>query len=141
MIRVAYSSNYTDILDEVTYRWIERHRTNTSYTSQPEKFAVQGLDLRLWPVPDAAYTLTMTYHRDIGGFSATLTSTLSNEWTDDAEELIRSRTMADLLQNTIGGPEGEQASLKWVARERETYRSLRRQAGRRESAGKLMPHL
>lgn len=142
MIRVLYSSGaYSDPLDEVTYRWIERHRTNVSYTSQPEKFALQGLDLRLWPVPDAAYTLTMTYHRDIGGFSATLTSTLSNEWTTDAEPMIRFTALADVLENTIGGPEASQAAQTNQRRANAWYKSLRRKANRRESSGKLMPKL
>ena len=142
MLRVLYSSgDYTDPLHEVTYRWIERHRHNVSYVSQPEKFAVQGLDLRLWPVPDAAYTLTMTYLRDIGGFSATATDATTNEWTTDAEELIRSRAMVDVLLNTVGGKDSKTTAAGWFGREKDAYKTLRRQANRRESAGRIMPYL
>jgi len=141
MMTVTYSSNNVEYLDETTYRWIQRNTSDTTRTSQPDKFAIEGLDLRMWPVPDGVYTLTMTYLRDIGGFSATLTSTLSNAWTDEAEELIRSRAMAALLQDTIGGPDAEAASVKWVVRERQKFNELRREANRRESSGRLIPYL
>ncbi len=140
MIRLLYSSgNFTDPLIETTYAWIERNRTNQNYRSEPEKFAMQGNDLRLWPVPDAAYTLTMTYLVRFPEVSASASDAASNSWMTDAEELIRTRARIKVLKNVVRGPEAVAEANDLLPDLRTTYRELKRRANRQQSSGRIVP--
>lgn len=54
----------------------------------PEQFAYFNEQIRLYPIPDGAYTVTMAYHYRLAALSA---DGDTNAWTTDAEELIRTR--------------------------------------------------
>jgi len=141
-IRVTYTSgNFTDPLEEVTFRWIEQHRTNVNYQSQPEKFAVDANELRIWPVPDGGYELLMTYLYFDSTVSASASDNATSSWMTDGYELIKSRAKADVLENTVRGQEAMLEAQVQRNREMSVYAQLRRQANRRASSGRLSPHL
>lgn len=142
MIRVKYTSgDYTDPLMEVTYRWIEEHRHNVNYRSEPEKFAVHAESLRLWPVPDAAYELMMTYLYEDTSVSASASDGATNEWMTDGYELIKSRAKADVLENYVRGQEAALEAQINRNRENQVFKALRKRANRFRSGGRLTPHL
>jgi hypothetical protein len=142
LIRLLYSSgNFTDPLIETTYAWIERNRTNQNYRSEPEKYAMQGNDLRLWPVPDDAYRLTMTYLYEDSGVSASASDGASNDWMTHGEEMIRLRTKAGVLRNQVGGPEAFATADTFDREALRVYRELKRRANRQQSSGRLVPWL
>lgn len=91
----------------------------------PDEYAIHGNVLRLYPVPQAAYTLVGSYiartlptsltgsqtaQIPFGSYSLTVTSTAShnnqiNGWTTDGEELIRSRAKAAVRINYMKNPQ------------------------------------
>ena len=106
-----------------------------------EKFAIQDQQLRLWPIPDDSYRLTMAYLRDLTEISASATAGATNAWMTDGEELIRMRANADVLENTIGSPEAFAEADRKTQREVVVYNSLKRAANRQRSSGRVMPWL
>ena len=64
----------------------------------PSNFAYYKQNIRLYPIPDAVYTVTMAYHYKLAELSA---DGDSNAWTTDAEELIRSRASWKLFSNVV----------------------------------------
>lgn len=61
---------------------------NGTVTGRPTNWAVFAQKFRLYPIPDAAYTVTVAGHYRL----STITDTgLGNAWFTDAEELIRQR--------------------------------------------------
>lgn len=61
---------------------------NGTVTGRPTNWAFFGQKFRLYPIPDAVYTVTVAGHYRL----ATITDpALGNAWFDDAEELIRQR--------------------------------------------------
>lgn len=79
-----------------TYRMIERSYNtledwfvkSDTFTGYPTDFAVYQQQIRMYPVPNGAYTATWSYSQQLGPPSADA----SNAWTTDAELLIRART-------------------------------------------------
>lgn len=57
-----------------------------SIKGAPTVLAYFAQQVRLYPIPDAAYTVTMAYHYRLTTLSADADT---NAWTNDAEELIR----------------------------------------------------
>ena len=105
-IRILYNSgDFTSPMDEVTYRWIEAHRTNVNYRSEPQYFALQNQELRLYPVPDDAYQILMTYLYEDTSVSHSAADSTTSDWLSEGEELVRLRAKTDLLENYIRGQE------------------------------------
>lgn len=57
-----------------------------SVVTRPEYFAYYAESIRLYPIPDQVYTVTLSY---IQRFTALSDDTDENAWTNEAEELIR----------------------------------------------------
>jgi len=140
-LRLTDTNSY-DPLREVTYYWIEQNRRSTSHRSRPENYAVQNKELRLFPVSDGAYTLTISYIYELSEISQSASDGATNAWTNDAEELIRLHAMSDLLRTRIRGPEAIMEADNLDRRGGKidrVYRTLRRRANRQESTGRLEP--
>lgn len=125
-------------LTERTYEYIENAMTNTSYTGEPTDFAMYGDLLRLYPIPDAVYTLTISYKKTLADLSATADT---NAWMTNGEELIRARAKADLK---CGNLEDESAMQErqlnypfFNSQERSVYMRLVSEATQRASSGRL----
>lgn len=80
---------------------------DTTVESLPEYYAFYGATdndyLRLWPVPDAVYTLNVYGVAYIAAPTATSDDTI---WTNAAAPLIRARTKKTLFRDVFRDPEG-----------------------------------
>ncbi len=79
----------------------------TNSTGQPTDFAVYNQQLRLYPVPDDAYTLRMSYVRELPPLAA---DDDTNAWTTEGERLIRSRVLWVLYASRVKDYDAAQAA-------------------------------
>lgn len=105
-------------LDEWTYGYMEAIATTTSTQSQPWAWAWYAEQIRLYPVPDAAYTVTVSYRKKYG---VPASDSDSNVWTTEAEQLIRHTAKKYLCRDVTRDAEG---ALACEAAEGEAYRRL-----------------
>lgn len=75
--------------------------------------------IRLYPVPDATYTLTVNYIKTLGD----LTDSSDNEWTNEMKDLIRYRALVELYAVVLRSPEDAQTAKSL---EMEEYNRLKR---------------
>jgi len=105
------------VLDEWSYGEMERIATTTNTNNQPWAWSWYDEQIRLYPVPDAAYTLTVSYVQkiDIPGADSG-----SNIWTNQAEELIRhaakKRLYRDVTMDDASAVRSEAAENEQLAR-------------------------
>lgn len=107
----------------------------TSY-AQPEDWAYRAYAIRLYPIPDRSYVIT-GYH--VARYSALSADGDSNVWTNEAEELIRTRAKIDLMANVIRGPEMAEEIMFLRAQERDALTALTMEATSRQATGFIKP--
>lgn len=115
---------------------IELENLRQSFTvnrSRPDLYAVYGEAFGLHPIPDRVYTITVGFYQNLTPLSA---GTDSNFWTNQGEELIRSRAKKTLYQHVILDME-QVASME--AAEREAYNNLKVSTTRQVSSGRISP--
>lgn len=84
-------------LAPVDYDWmVQQDDSVTPYRGRPDCYAVFNNQIRLYPTPDAIYTLTLRGTRRLTALSA---DGDTNGWTTDGEALIRNAALAELCQN------------------------------------------
>lgn len=128
--------------DEVTYGWIEDRRENDDDRGMPSKYAIQHREMRLWPIPDHSYTLVFSFQYELGGISICASDATTNAWMTEAEQLIRTWAMGDVLINYVDGPEATDKGLMLQAKAENTYLpKLEARAAREQSAGRLQGFL
>lgn len=128
-----------DYLYERTHHWLDREKEWDGYRSRPAVFAIQNYELRLYPTPDQTYTILMSYQFEQKSITYSATTTASNEWMTQGEELVRLHAKIDVLENIIRGPESFQESQALRMRERDIYKQLKREYNRASSSGTIMP--
>lgn len=69
-------------------------------SGQPSRWAENGDNIQLWPVPDAAYTLAISGVAELG------TPVTSNAWTTDGYDLIAARVKVILCRFPFRDTEG-----------------------------------
>jgi len=107
---VALPSDFVD-LDElqITVNGTKRKIRRTPYvdilamrenssTGEPTDFDLYQDRIELYPIPDAIYTLTISYVKTLTVLSADADT---NAWLDEAEELTRLHAKKDLYANKI----------------------------------------
>ncbi len=99
----------------------------------PTRFGYRNYKIRLYPVPDAVYAVTVYYWNLLGAPSDGADSTV---WTNDAVDLIRHRAKFDLASNTI---RDDRAAATYKAHEDETYGGMVIQRDRVLSNGMIQP--
>lgn len=72
-------------------------------TGRPSRWAQNGDTIQLWPIPDAAYTLSVTGTADV---AAPVLDADDNIWTNEAADLIAARAKAILCRFPLRDPEG-----------------------------------
>lgn len=105
-----------------SYAELERLIASTTSRGQPSVYAWYDEQMRLYPVPDAVYTVTLSYLQRIPVPAADGTS---NAWTTEAEQLIRAAAKKALQRDVLRDPEGEAASER---AESAALRRLKREA-------------
>lgn len=100
-VTVLVSGNrYT--LNPRTAPYLEDVSVNPSVQGQPTDYAYFAEQLRLYPIPDAAYPVSLL---GTTRFAALVNVADSNAWTVDAEALIRCEAKMDLYENTLQAPD------------------------------------
>lgn len=105
------------VLDEWAYGYMERVNTTTNTNNQPWAWSWYDEKIRLYPIPDAVYTMTVSYVQKVDVPS---TDGASNIWTTEAEELIRhaakKRIYRDVTMDDSGAMKAEMAEAEQLAR-------------------------
>jgi hypothetical protein len=129
-------------MEEVTYDWMEDDGRNDDIQGRPTKYAIQHRELRLYPIPDRSYTLVLSFQYDLQNVSLSSTSTDTNAWMTEAEELIRKRAMGELYVLYIDGPESiAKGNLLKREAEDDVLPMLEAQAAREQSSGQIRAYL
>lgn len=81
-----------EVINSATFEEIDRRQTGT-ISGDPTLYTYFAEQIRLYPKPSEARTITVAY---VKRFAAMSSTTDSNVWTTDAEGLIRSRAKWDL---------------------------------------------
>jgi hypothetical protein len=120
-------------LEQVPWPTIDDLTGVTVGFGRPLMFAVYQQQLWIYPEPDAAYTLTLSYLQKLTTLSA---SSDTNAWTTHAEGLIRTRAKVLLYLETIKDPD-KAASLE--ALEQDLLTKLRARSAKYVSTGHVKP--
>jgi len=97
MLSIDYGNNNVP-MSERTMAWMEGVQSDSSRTGRPTDYCIWDEQLRFYPVPDGAYTLTMSYRRQLPKME---TSSASCAWSTEAFELIRRRAEVDLADTYL----------------------------------------
>jgi hypothetical protein len=125
-------------LEEVTYDWMEETQLDDSTEGQPQKFAIQHRELRLYPIPDQTYTLMLSFQYELKNVSISASDGESNAWLEEGEELVRKHAMGDLYVLYIDGDEAKMKGMNLLAEcEEVILPKLEAEAAREQSSGKI----
>lgn len=127
-------SGTTYELTRRTQQEMERLYTSTTEEGQPSTYSIWTGLIWLYPIPDGVYTLTLLYYKDL---TALVNSTDTNEWTDQAEEMIEARATWWLASRSMRDPELAMAAKET---ELEEYQRLRARMTVRKSSGRITPY-
>lgn len=86
------------LLEPRTMLDMDNIRRATTERGRPETWALYQEQFRLYPIPDAAYTLTVAYLRRLPALSAV---TDTNAWMTRGEMLIRARAKKELYEHVM----------------------------------------
>ena len=125
--RITITSSDRYLLEPVTFETIDGVDTSSTYTSRPVWFTWHAEAMRLYPIPDGAYTIDLRY----------LASVSEETWCTRAEALIRCRAKRELYTHYLFDP--QMASLM-AAAEGSEYLALRREANMKQSSGRITGH-
>lgn len=89
-----------------------------SISSVPTLFAVYKNNIRLYPIPDATYVVTLSYVYRLTTLSA---DSDENAWTNDAEELIRQCAKRRIALNYL---QSEEVAARFASLESEAYSAM-----------------
>lgn len=96
-----------------------------SVSGEPRVFASFREEIRLYPIPSAAHTVTLSYIYRLAELSA---DGDTNAWTTDAEELIRQGAKRRIGLNYL---ESEEVAARFAVMEREAFAELQAENRRR----------
>lgn len=89
-------------LEPQPWEWIDKVSVMSTTNGQPTDYCYYSQQIRLYPIPDAVYTVRISGLVRLAALSA---DGDSNAWTTDAEALIRGRAKWDLGTNVVWAPE------------------------------------
>jgi hypothetical protein len=132
-VQLAISGSDKYLLERVSYEEIEATSANgTADEGQPTWFCYYNKELRLYPIPDAVYTVRVSGVWSLSDLSLT---TDTNNWMTNGEILIRQRAKRIIYTDVILDPEAAQIA---ATSEKEEFRELIRGTNFRSSTGKLV---
>jgi hypothetical protein len=111
------SDGITEPLRAVDYLSIDDEQDG-SMVGEPRVFAPFKEEIRLYPLPNGVYTITLSYIYRLTTLSADADS---NAWTTDAEELIRQGAKRRIALNYLNS---EEIAARVSVLEREAYMEL-----------------
>ncbi len=131
--------NYVGLRVDLTKRaweYIDDISVLTTSKARPMDWAYRAQQIRLYPIPDAVYTMTIVHLPRLAALSA---DGDSNAWTNDAEELIRSRAKVDVMRNVIRGPEMAEEVIALTMQEKQALAMLYAENASRKAVGYAIP--
>lgn len=102
----------------------------TPVTGQPTDYAAFQDKLRLYPVPNTAYTLSVL---GVADEPALIADTDANHWTNEGQDLICARAQVRLYRDVFRDPDGAQLA---TAAEAMALRNLKGETGARLGTGR-----
>lgn len=134
-IRLAYGSTWRPLRGPILYESILRWDVNIPSTqSVPNCWARFDQQYRLYPVPDDEYVLELTGTERI---PVPADDETENFWTEDARDLIKCATLAELYLGTI---KDDAAAQRFKALEEQHRISLVREAMAKTLTGQVQAH-
>jgi hypothetical protein len=125
-VRLATSGSYNGYINGVTNDSIEDMQDG-SISGAPQYYSRFANKLRLYPIPNAVYSIKLSYITTLTALSADADT---NAWTNDAEEVIRQgakkRLAADILAS-------DEIANRCAAMEAKAYEGLRAENRNRRS--------
>lgn len=110
------------LMQRISFDRHEEMAVSTTATGQPSCWSWYAQQLRLYPIPDAVYTLTISYLQRIDLQADDGTETV---WTTQAENLIRACAEKILYRDVLQAP---QLAATAQSAEAAAYRRLMREA-------------
>lgn len=132
--RLTVTANGT--ASEVTQRpwdWIADATATGNTTGIPTDYCLYSGELHLYPIPDAAYPLGLSY---VARLSALASDGDSNAWTTDAEELIRTASKKRIYAHFLREPD---MAAAMQALENEALSALRGESTAQIGTGRVTP--
>lgn len=115
-VRVTANGRTSPVV-EAPFSLIERLSDGTSTRGEPSRWCWYGQQIRLYPIPNAAYVVSLAYLQRI---PVPATDSDSNAWTTEANDLVRAAVCSRLCRRDIRDPEGareyEYAEMRAVRR-------------------------
>lgn len=96
-VKLTIASTNKQVLDKRTYQWLQEMDLSAQ-TSQPTDWAWYKSSLYLYPTPNAAWTVTLSYMKSYAELSLDADT---NDWTTSAEDLIEARARWWLYSRVI----------------------------------------
>lgn len=119
-----------------TYEEIEWLSAGTATNGDPTDYVYYAQQLRLYPVPNQARVLSLSYVKKLTALSS---DSDTNAWTTEAEELIRTHAKVDLLENIIRSADAFQEADRLRRREAEILGRLDQETAQRVSSRGIVP--
>jgi hypothetical protein len=95
-----------DPLTQRTQQWFDRYQSSTGSTGgPPSDYGIYGNQLRLFPVPDAAYAINISAHARLGP-NPLVGDDDSNDWLIEGELLIREQAKVMLYRFPLKDADG-----------------------------------
>lgn len=130
-----YSNSRTPLAKR-DWQYIDDISVTATSLGQPMDWAYRDLRIRLYPVPDRAYTITAY---NVPRLTELSSDSDSNAWTTDCEALIRARAKWDLVKNVIRGPEMAEELIGLRDEEEQELTALLAETRRRKATGMIQP--
>lgn len=129
-LTININNNTYPLLQRTFYEMDEQFIASNLYKGRPTDFSIFDEQIRLYPIPDDAYTLTLAYSKSLGDLS---TATDSNEWTTTCKDLVRFHAAADLATNKL---QDQARGDRFKMQEMSEYNKLRGHHTRRTASGR-----
>lgn len=113
---------------------IETLSQSGTQMGQPQCYSYYNYQMRLYPVPNAVYPLTIAAHQRIA--APTANNTAGNPWMVDGERLIRGRAKYELALNYTSDMEEAERMTAYVT---EAYDELKARTNRLAGTGFITP--
>jgi len=135
---VTVTQRYYQLIQK-THDWVDEINWGAgTWKGFPYIFALYEQNIRLYPIPNDIYELKLSYLKDLSDLSATADT---NAWMTIGEELIRSRSKVDLLENVIRGRDAEREAVRMRAREQDVLKNMQYASTKRRATNRIRPSL
>lgn len=123
-----------DELRRVDYDWLEQIADNNTAQGQPYNYAYVGQTWRIYPVPNAIYTIRILGHLKVA--TPATDAETDNPWMADGFELIRSRAKGQFAMHVI---EDESLASRMAVMEKSALSALMGATYHKAGSGNIIP--